>query len=336
MLALSCIQPGLFSYIQVREPEAIKGNSILRIKRIGVCGTDLHAYRGTQPYFNYPRVLGHEIAAEYVSGDTDGLKAGDLCTVMPYISCGKCRACLIGKSNCCLHLKVCGVHIDGALTEYYSVPSELVIPADGLSLEELALMEPLAVAAHGIIRAGEINGNPILIMGAGPIGMGLVIMAHEAGAEVWLLDLNEDRLNFAAKHLGVKHRFNAGDPELLEKLKSGRGEDMFPIVIDASGNLGAIESGLQYLGHGGQYVLVGLQKQVFSFSHPDFHKREATLKSSRNATREDFNRVKKSIQDRTIQVAPLITHRIAFDQVIHQFESLYDPVNKVIKAMIEF
>lgn len=154
MHALTCAQPGLFKYIEVNLPESLPGHSIIRIRRIGICGTDLHAYKGTQPYFNYPRILGHEIAAEYVSGDREHINAGDLCTVMPYISCGKCHACLQGKTNCCLHLKVCGVHVDGAMAEYYSVPSVLVVPADGLSLEELALLEPLAVAAHGIQRAG--------------------------------------------------------------------------------------------------------------------------------------------------------------------------------------
>jgi len=334
--ALTCHQPGDFKYIQIPAPESVRGHSIIRIKRIGICGTDLHAYKGTQPYFNYPRILGHEIAAEYVSGDSDMLRAGDLCTAMPYISCGKCRACLQKKTNCCLHLKVCGVHTDGAMAEYYSIPSELLVPADGLNLDELALMEPLAVATHGINRAELIPGEPLLIMGAGPIGLGLVIMAKAAGAEVWLMDLNEGRLSFAAKQFGITHTFQPDAKEWKDTYRSEHGEDLFPIVIDATGSLKAIESGLQYLGHGGQYVLVGLQKQPFSFSHPEFHKRETTLKSSRNATMADFHRVKQSILAGKIGVAPLITHRIPFNQVLDRFESLYDTQNQVIKALIEF
>jgi 2-desacetyl-2-hydroxyethyl bacteriochlorophyllide A dehydrogenase len=336
MHALTCAQPGLFKYIEVNPPESVPGHSIIRIRRIGICGTDLHAYKGTQPYFNYPRILGHEIAAEYVSGDSEHLKAGDSCTVMPYISCGKCHACLQGKTNCCLHLKVCGVHVDGAMAEYFSVPSELIVPADGLSLEELALLEPLAVAAHAIHRADPIPGDPVLILGAGPIGLCLAIMARAAGAEVWLTDLNEDRLNFATQHFDINHTYRADDPELIEKYRLEKGEDLFPFVFDATGNLLAIESGLQYLGHGGQFILVGLQKQPFSFSHPEFHKRETTLKSSRNATLSDFHKVKQSILTGKIRVSPLITHQIPFDRVVDQFESLYMPENKVIKAVIEF
>ena len=336
MHALTCYQPGLFKYIEVNPPESAEGYSIIRIRRIGICGTDLHAYKGTQPYFNYPRILGHEIAAEYVSGDSEHIKAGDLCTVMPYISCSKCHACLQGKTNCCLHLKVCGVHVDGAMAEYYSVPSELVVSADGLSLEELALLEPLAVAAHGIQRASPVPGDSVLIMGAGPIGLGLAIMAKVAGAEVWVTDLNEDRLSFAAKHFDINHTYLADDPALIKKYQLEKGEDLFHFVFDATGNLRAIESGLQYLGHGGQFILVGLQKQSFSFSHPEFHKRETTLKSSRNATLFDFHKVKQSILAGEIRLSPLITHRIPFDLVVDQFESLYMPENKVIKAVIEF
>ncbi|MDZ4706972.1 MAG: zinc-binding alcohol dehydrogenase family protein [Saprospiraceae bacterium] len=334
--ALTCEQPGLFKYIEIPEPKSVKGYSIIRIRRIGICGTDLHAYKGTQPYFNYPRILGHEIAAEYVAGDSVKLKAGDLCTAMPYISCGKCRACLQKKTNCCLHLKVCGVHTDGAMAEYYSIPSELLVPADGLDLDELGLLEPLAVAAHGINRAGPMQGDPVLIMGAGPIGLGLVIMAKAAGAEVWLMDFNESRLNFATKQFGITHTLQPEALEWMETYRSVHGEDLFPLVIDATGSLKAIESGIQYLGHGGQYILVGLQKRPFSFSHPEFHKRETTLKSSRNATLSDFHQVKQSILAGTIEVAPLITHRIPFSQVIDRFESLYVTQNQVIKAMIEF
>jgi 2-desacetyl-2-hydroxyethyl bacteriochlorophyllide A dehydrogenase len=336
MHALSCTRPGLFNYIELNPPESIPGYSIIRIRRIGICGTDLHAFKGTQPYFNYPRVLGHEIAAEYVSGDNEQLKPGDLCTVMPYISCGNCPACLQGKTNCCLHLKVCGVHVDGAMAEYYSVPSGLVVPAGELSLEELALMEPLAVASHGIQRGSPAPGEAVLILGAGPIGLGLAIMAKAAGAEVWLTDLNEDRLSFARSHFDITHTYRGDDPELIKQYHLEKGEDLFPFVFDATGNLRAIESGLQFLGHGGQFILVGLQKQAFSFSHPEFHKREATLKSSRNATGSDFQKVKQNILEGKIRVRPLITHRIPFDQVGDQFDTLYDTSNKVIKAVIEF
>lgn len=336
MTALVCTKPGLFEYKEYSNPVLHKGHALLKIKRIGVCGTDLHAYEGTQPYFNYPRILGHELAAEIaaIDGTTD-YKVGETVTVIPYFNCGNCIACNNGKPNCCVSMKVCGVHVDGGMVEYLSVPVSSLVHSNGLSLDELALIEPLAIGAHGIRRADVKPEEYVLVIGAGPIGLGTMEFARIAGAHVIALDLNEQRLFFCQKKLSVVHTINAVEEDVSERLREITNGNMPTVVIDATGNLKAINNAFQYLAHGGRYVLIGLQKGDISFSHPEFHKREATLMSSRNATRTDFDHVMQSIKTGLVKPATYITHRIGFNNVKDVFASLLDPANTVIKAMIE-
>jgi len=336
MTALVCTQPGSFEYKTFSKPSLEKGHALLKIKRIGVCGTDLHAYEGTQPYFNYPRILGHELAAEIAAiEDNADFAVGDAVTIIPYFNCGNCIACNNGKPNCCVQMKVCGVHVDGGMTEYLSVPLSHLLHSNGLSLDELALVEPLAIGAHGIRRANVKPGEFVLVIGAGPIGLGTMEFARIAGAHVIAMDINEQRLFFCEKKLSVSHTINVAADNVTEKLQQITNGNMPTVVIDATGNLKAINNAFQYLAHGGRYVLIGLQKGDISFSHPEFHKREATLMSSRNATREDFDHVIENIKNKKIDVAAYITHRTKFEQVKEEFSSWLDPANAVIKAMIE-
>ena len=336
MKILTCISPGHFEYSEAAKPSLTKDHALLKIKRIGICGTDLHAFEGTQPYFNYPRILGHELGAEFVDMDGNSdFKPGELVTILPYLNCGTCIACRNGKPNCCSSLKVCGVHIDGGMAEFYSVPSYALIHGAGLSMDALALVEPLAIGAHAIRRAQIKTGEYVLVVGAGPIGLGTMEFAKLAGAQVIALDINEKRLAFCKEKLKVDHTINGSTADVVERLREITNGDMPTVVIDATGSLKAINNAFQFMSHGGRYVLVGLQKEMISFSHPEFHKREATLMSSRNATREDFENVIASIKSKSIDPATYITHRVKFDQVKTEFESWLNPANGVIKAMVE-
>jgi 2-desacetyl-2-hydroxyethyl bacteriochlorophyllide A dehydrogenase len=313
-----------------------KDHVLLKIKRIGICGTDLHAYEGTQPYFNYPRILGHELAAEII--DADGIQnfqQGEAVTIIPYFNCGHCIACRNGKTNCCVSMQVCGVHIDGGMREYLSVPSSALVHSNGLSFDELALTEPLAIGAHGIRRANVQPGEYVLVIGAGPIGLGTMEFAKIAGAKVIAMDVNDQRLLFCSEHLNVAYTINAIKENVTERLMEITNGEMPTVVIDATGNLKAINNAFQYMAHGARYVLIGLQKGEIVFSHPEFHKREATLMSSRNATRADFDHVMKCMKDGLVKPATYITHRVGFDEVKNSFASWLDPANAVIKAMIE-
>jgi len=336
MKVLTCTSPGSFGYSEQQAPTLSKGHSIIRIKRIGICGTDLHAFEGTQPYFNYPRVLGHELAGELIDADGAGdFKKGEIVTLIPYFNCGSCVACRAGTPNCCVTLKVFGVHIDGGMKEFVSVPSYSLVHGAGLPLEALALIEPLAVGAHGVRRANVKPGEFVLVVGAGPIGLGVMEFAKIAGGSVIALDINQRRLEFCKSKLKIDHTINAASADVVAALKEITNGDMPTVVIDATGSLKAINNSFQYMAHGARYVLVGLQKGDVTFSHPEFHKREGTLMSSRNATRTDFEQVIGAINAKRIDPLNYITHRVEFTEIAGHFETWLNPENGVIKAMVE-
>ncbi len=336
MKTLICTTPGKFEYGEAQKPVLSKGNSIIKIKRIGICGTDFHAFEGTQPFFSYPRVLGHELAGELVEfDDAPGFVKGEAVTFTPYFNCGHCIACRSGKPNCCVNIKVCGVHIDGGMAEYLSVPSHTLIHGQGLSFNEIALAEPLAIGAHGIYRANVQQGEFVLVVGAGPIGLGTMEFARIAGARVIAMDINDNRLQFCKDKLKVEYAINALFPDVTDQLKDITNGDMPAVVIDATGSLKAITTSFQYMAHGARYVLIGLQKGDICFSHPEFHKREGTLMSSRNATREDFDHVIASMKKGLVSPATYITNRVDFGQVKDEFEGWLKPESGVIKAMVE-
>lgn len=318
-------------------PAKKHGYAVLQVKRIGICGTDLHAYEGTQPYFEYPRILGHELSAIVVDIDkTSGFDTGEIVTILPYFNCGHCIACRGNKPNCCVNIQVFGVHIDGGMREFISVPEDKLIKSEGLSLDELALVEPLSIGAHAVRRAAIEPNEFVLVVGAGPIGIGIMEMARIAEAKVIVMDTNEDRLVFCKQRLNIVHAINPLKNDTSQELKEITGNDMPTVVFDATGNLKAINNGIHFLAHGGRYVLVGLQKENFHFSHPEFHKRETTLMGSRNATKEDFKYVINILKDNRINPGNYITHRTSFDNVDARFPSFLEPKNKVIKAMVSF
>lgn len=320
----------------MQAPVLTPGHAIIRIRRIGICGTDLHAFEGTQPYFEYPRILGHELSGDLVDFDeAPGFVPGEAVTFIPYFNCGHCIACRSGKPNCCVTIKVCGVHVDGGMADYLSVPSSTLLHGDGLGYDELALIEPLAIGAHAVRRAAIAEGEFVLVIGAGPIGLGTMEAARIAGGEVIAMDINAGRLQFCRDRLRLLHTVDAGSGDTMEQIRAITRGDMPTVVIDATGNQRAINNAFQYMAHGARYVLVGLQKNEISFSHPEFHKREATLMSSRNATRVDFERVMESMKTGKIDPTTYITHRTAFGNVKDEFASWLDPANGVIKAMVE-
>jgi 2-desacetyl-2-hydroxyethyl bacteriochlorophyllide A dehydrogenase len=232
-------------------------------------------------------------------------------------------------------MQVCGVHVDGGMVEYLSVPAYSLVHSEGLNIESLALIEPLAIGAHAIKRADIKPGEFVLIVGAGPIGLGTMEFARIAGGQVIAVDVSESRLKFCKEKVKIDYTIHASQDNVLGRLKEITNGDMPTVVIDATGNLKAINTAFNFMAHGARYVLVGLQKGEISFSHPEFHKREATLMSSRNATREDFQHVVQSIKNRSVNPTTYITHRVGFDQVKDQFASWLNPATGVIKAVVE-
>lgn len=335
MQALICTSPGILSFADSDEPKAASGKAIIRIRRVGICGTDLHGYEGTQPFFNYPRILGHELSGELVdTGGAAGFSIGDLVTMVPYYSCGTCHACRNGKPNCCESISVCGVHEDGGMREYFQVPAGSLLAGRGLDLDRLALTEPLAVAAHGVRRGGVKEGETVLVVGAGPIGIGLAWFAKLAGARVLVSERHPGRLAFAKKAVEADGYFDPADGDFREVLREVTGGSMPDVIFDATGNLRAMEAAFPLMSHGGRFVLVGLQRDAIHFSHPEFHKREATLMSSRNATRTDFDHVLDAISSGRIDPLRMVTDRVDFSDVPGAFPKWLDPGHGTVKALV--
>lgn len=337
MKYIVCEKPGAFALSEKAPPVAKAGEVLVKIRKVGICGTDLHAYAGNQAFFSYPRILGHELAAEVLeSGDGNyGLAVGDKVVIMPYLSCGRCVACRQGKTNCCVRIQVLGVHTDGGMQEVVSLPAGILIPTPDLTFEEMAIVEPLAIGDHAIRRAQLQPGETIVVIGCGPIGLGLMKLAQLAGARVIAIDVNDNRLQYAKDKIGVDETVNAsGDP--VAEVSALTNGDLATAVFDATGHKGALESGINYMAHGGRYVLVGLSKADLVFNHPVIHAKETTLMCSRNATMEDFEHVISILKTGDFPTASFVTHRVAFTEMIDRFDSWVNPETGVIKAMVDF
>ena len=336
MKAIVCQEPGRFELIDKPMPVMREGEVLLQVQKIGICGTDFHAYAGNQAFFSYPRILGHEVSAKVVDASPAHHNIlGQSCMLMPYISCGQCVACRKGKTNCCSAIQVIGVHIDGAMQEYITVPPSLLLISESLSLDHLAIVEPLAIGAHAIRRAQLSKGETVAVVGAGPIGLGIMWIASRIGCTVIAIDTNNTRLQMAKEHFGaveIMHS-DAQTPTLINQFTNGDGCDA---VFDATGSRIALESGINYMGHGGRYVLVGLAKSDLSFFHPDIHAKESSILCSRNATKVDFDMVIALLTQDMFPIESYITHHCHSDQMISLFDSWVDPKSKVIKALVEF
>ncbi len=335
MKYIVCEEPNKFALKDKEIPVKEANQALIKIHRVGICGTDLHAYSGNQAFFTYPRILGHELAGEIleIGENPQNLKVGDHVIVMPYVSCGTCVACRHGKTNCCSNIRVLGVHTDGGMQEKVAIRTDLLIPANNLSYEEMAIVEPLAIGAHAIRRAHVLKGETIVVIGCGPIGIGLMKLAQIKGAEVIALDVDDARLDFVKNEIGVKHVVKVSETAVEEVIKITNG-DLAAAVFDATGNKRALEGGISYMSHGGRYVLVGLSKGDLTFSHPAIHAKESTIMCSRNATLEDFDFVINNLDK--FPTKAFVTHQVSFNDMIANFDAWLDPKNKVIKAMVNF
>jgi 2-desacetyl-2-hydroxyethyl bacteriochlorophyllide A dehydrogenase len=332
-------EPRRFALLSADEPgPSLKPDeALVRVRRIGVCGTDIHAFNGKQPFFSYPRILGHELGVEVIAAGnlSENVHPGDRCSVEPYLNCGRCIACRSGKSNCCVSLQVLGVHTDGGMRESIVVPARKLHPSAHLTLDQLALIETLAIGCHAVDRARVEAGEFALVVGAGPIGLTVVQFAIEAGAQVIVLDINPQRLEFCRENLGVPFSINAGVENPLEALKRITAGDLPTVVFDATGNPQSMMRAFSYPANGGRLAFVGLFQGEVTFNDPDFHRRELTVLSSRNARSEDFTRIIDLVESGRIDTDPWITHRASFAEVINEFPRWTQPETGVIKAMIE-
>jgi alcohol dehydrogenase len=337
MKALSLEAPKQFRRVDIPPPSKPgPGEALVRVHRVGVCGTDISGYLGKMPFFSYPRIPGHELGVEVleVGPDVANVRPGDRCSVEPYINDPNSFASRRGRPNCCEKLEVLGVHCDGGLRPEFIVPARKLHVARKLTFDQLALVETLAIGCHACHRAGPQPDELVLIIGAGPIGLSTLEFVRLTGAKIIMLDMNTRRLEFCRRVMGVRHTV-VPSPSLENDLRELTQGNLPDVVIDATGNNCSMSSAFSYIAQGGRLVFVGITTDEITFRHAIFHKTEGTLLCSRNALPEDFDHIIRLIEDGRIDTRPWITHRAAFDDVIDVFPSYTQPETGVIKAIIE-
>jgi alcohol dehydrogenase len=353
MKAIQLEAPKSFRRIDLVEPSApAHGEALVQVRRVGICGTDISGYLGKMPFFSYPRVPGHELGVEVVAvgGGVTHVQPGYLCSVEPYMNCGRCSSCARGASNCCENLKVLGVMMDGGMTERLLLPARKLHRADKLTPEQCALVETLAIGCHAVNRGLSLStsdgerpgvrraaaGENVLIIGAGPIGLSVSEFSRLAGARIIMMDLSESRLDFARKKMRVADTIlSTGDGSEVETLKQMTSGNLPQLVIDATGNNKSMSRALNYCGFAGRLVYVGITQEEIVFPHaPVLHRRELTILASRNALPGDFTRIIKLIEESKIDTRPWITHQANFDEMIAVFPDWINPKTGVIKAMV--
>ena len=339
MKAIRLDAPEQFSMANIEEPGPLgDSDALVRVHRVGVCGTDISGYLGKMPFFNYPVIPGHELGVEVIrlGQKVEGIAEGDRCSVEPYMNNPNSFSSLRGRTNCCEELEVLGVHTDGGLRSEFVVPARKLHKAATLSFDQLALVETLAIGCHAVDRASATAREHVLVIGAGPIGLSVIEFARVANARITVLDLNEKRLSFCKETMGVDHVvLGKGDGSELSEFTEITEGNLFTVVFDATGSNHSMSNASNYVGHTGRLVFVGITTKEISFSHPLVHRREMTLMSSRNAVSSDFTRIIKLIEDGVIDTAPWITHRSTFDELISDFPAYTRPETGVIKAMVE-
>jgi 2-desacetyl-2-hydroxyethyl bacteriochlorophyllide A dehydrogenase len=331
-------KPGDFQLTERPAPGApAPGEALVRIHRVGVCGSDIHAYKGNQPFFTYPRVVGHELGVEIVAvgPNEKGLAVGDRCAVEPYMHCGRCIACRRGKTNCCVSLQVLGVHTDGGMRESMSVPVAKLHRSRTLSLDQLALVEMLTIGAHAVRRAQLEPGENALVVGAGPIGLATMTFAQLIGARVSVLEISAWRREFCRKQLKIERCLDGAEDtgKQLEGILNG---DLPTTVFDATGSPKSMVQAVQYVANGGKLVYVSLVQADLTFADTELHRRELTLIRSRNALAADFLWAMQMVEDGRIDLDPWITHRAPADKMVAEFPGWVNPDRGVVKAVVEF
>jgi 2-desacetyl-2-hydroxyethyl bacteriochlorophyllide A dehydrogenase len=317
-------------------PQPAADEALVQVHRVGICGSDISGYLGKMPFYSYPRIPGHELGIEVlaVGHNVTHVKPGDKCSVEPYMNCQQCYACRKGHSNCCKTLKVLGVHTDGGMRPRFIVPARKLHPSKKLTLDQLALVETLAIGCHCVNRGNPQKGEHTLVIGAGPIGLSVIEFLRLAGAQITVLDLAESRLKFARETMGVHHTLAPDGSEVARLEELGNGH-LPTLVIDATGSVKSMSNAFNYIGHTGRMVYVGIVPSDINLPDPIFHSREQTLYASRNAVPTDFARIINLLETGQIDTTPWITHRTNFDSLIGDFPSFTKPETGVIKAMVE-
>jgi len=336
MIALELTAPKTFRAVErPAAPRPLPGEALVRVHRVGICGTDISAYLGKMPFVTYPRILGHELGVEVLAiGDgVESVRPGDRCSVEPYLNDPDSPASRRGRPNCCERLQVLGVHIDGGMRSEFVLPARKLHLARSLTFEQLALVETLAIGCHAVSRSGLAEGETCLIIGAGPIGLATLEFVRLAGARPIVVDLSQPRLEFCRRQMHVEQVLQPGE-RLEEQLAELCGGNLPEVVIDATGNPQSMSAAFSLIAHGSRLVFVGLTGEEVRFRHASFHRREGTLLCSRNALPGDFTRIIGLIEAGRLDTRPWITHQCPLAELPNAMPCYLRPEAGVVKAIV--
>lgn len=336
--AISINNPGDVQIKDIEKPVRKEGEALLKILYGGICGSDLGSYRGTFAYFDYPRIPGHEFSAEIVEVDENeyGLKEGMIVTCNPYFNCGHCYSCENGIVNACMSNETMGCQRDGAFCEYISMPLERIYDGKGLSPKVLAAIEPFCISYHGVSRAGVKEGDKVLVVGAGTIGVLAAIAAKAKGAEVYMADVAQGKLDMA-KEFGIDGTILNSSPEAFEaevnKITNGNG---FDVTIEAVGLPSTFQNCIDAACFGGRMVLIGVGKQNLDFNFTLIQKKELNVFGSRNALKKDFLELIDLVSGGNVPLEKIITNVYKFNDAPQAFEDFSNNKGDMLKVVIDF
>ncbi len=345
MKAAVSVVPGRIDVEERPEPIPGPGEALVRVERVGICGSDLHIYHGRHPYATYPRLQGHEIAGTVmvvndqpprggagIGHTPPEVTVGERVAIEPLLWCGRCYPCRQGRPNCCVNLQVIGAHVDGAFTEYISVPSRTLYPTGDLDAELAALCEPISIGVQAVARGQIGGGETVVVFGAGPIGQAVLLAAVDRRARVLVVDRLATRLELA-RHLGAEATVEAGD-DVAARVREWAGEDGPAVTIDAVGAPAVIRACCELVASAGRVVIIGLSDQEVSLPIIDFTRKEMTILGSRNNAGL-FGEAVALVRRHRDRVAKLVTHRYPLDRVLEAIEFAGEHPGEAEKVMIE-
>ena len=338
MKAITIVQPGLVELRDVKTPVPGRGEALLRPLYGGICGSDLSTYRGSNAYAAYPRIPGHEFSCEIleIGANDRGFKAGDIVTANPYFNCGGCYACRRGLLNACMSMQTMGVQRDGAFSECFTMPVSRLIDGRGLDPRTLALIEPFCIGFHGVQRADVRQGDRVLVVGAGTIGVLTAIAAKSRGAQVWICDIAPKKLEWALR-FGLDGGFVNDDAAALERAVDGiTGGDGFDVTVECVGLPSTLQNCLDAACFGGRVAVIGVGKHNIDLDFTILQKKELNLFGSRNALTRDFEAVIEAVKARELKLDSIVTDVYPFAQAARAFADFHRNTGNMLKVMIEF
>ncbi len=339
MKAVRIIEPFKVECIDIEKPVPKQGEALLKIEAAGICGSDIGAFRGVNNLVSYPRIIGHELSGTIISIPDDnnpkGLKPGDKVVVDPYLHCDHCYPCRIGRTNCCTSLKTLGVHVDGGMREYFCHPAHMLVKMpEGMTFEQAAMAEPLTISMHSVHRGGLVAGEFCAVIGAGPIGLAAAMTAQAYGAHAILIDIVQERLDFAKK-VGIEHVINTGKEDAVKKISEITGGDMAQLVLECSGANAAIRATLDYASHAGRITFTGWPKKETSLPTDLITKKELDLRGGRNSVRE-FEEALDLIHSRRVDMEKILTKVVSAEQAPATIIDIEKNPGNYMKVIVKF